>query len=173
MYEDWFRKQPFWHNNQGRNPKEAKAHFFALRAATTGLSGYLLLDGDNRSLPDRELASEGLVIGRWHRYEVESYLVHPTALNRFLAPQVGALWLSQADSSLADELPPAVYRTPLADHDYLTSTPASKTILPKYFEAAELKLPKNEYYRIAEQMLPEEIPAEIREKLDQLADVLL
>ncbi len=31
LYTQWFMNRPLWHNNQGRNPREAKAHFFAMR----------------------------------------------------------------------------------------------------------------------------------------------
>ncbi len=52
------------------------------------------------------------------------------------------------------------------DDDYLERTPASKTLLPGFFKAASVPLTKNEYYQVAAQMLPEEIPGEVKEKLD-------
>lgn len=29
--QNFFNKNPFWHNNQGRAPREARAHFFCLK----------------------------------------------------------------------------------------------------------------------------------------------
>jgi hypothetical protein len=44
--------------------------------------------------------------------------------------------------------------------------------LPGFFEAANLPLTKSEYYQIASQMLPEEIPGEVAEKLDAICETL-
>jgi predicted ATPase len=80
----WFSEFPFRHDNRGRNPAEAKGHFFALRALRADRRGVLLLDGDNRHIEDREVRADGLVVARWNRYESESYLLHPEALLRFV-----------------------------------------------------------------------------------------
>jgi hypothetical protein len=167
----WFTKCPFWHSNQGRNPREAKGHYFALRAAGRELPGALLLDGDNRGLPDREVTAEGLTVQRWERYEAESYLMHPEALVRFVASRMFPLMGDVARRFLQDQLPPAVYRDPLAHHDFWVNTPASKTLLPALFQAVQLPLSKEEYYLIAEQMLPEEIPLEVGSKLERMAEL--
>ncbi len=161
----FFNKNPFWHSNHGRNPREARAHFFALKATRPKIKGVLLLDGDNRQLPERELATEGLTILRWQRYEIENYLIHPAVLGRFLQT-IDQTLVDKGQSYLQKQLPPAIYEEPLADHDYLTATPASKKLLPQFFEAAGLFVPKNEYYQIARQMMAEEIPHEVKEKLD-------
>ncbi|MBI4383117.1 MAG: AAA family ATPase [Nitrospinae bacterium] len=160
----WFNDSPLWRENKGRNPKEARAHFFALRAVKPKIKGYLLLDGDNRNLPDRELSGDHLTIGRWIRYEAESYLIHPEALLRFAEAGLPLY----ANNYLHDKLPGSVFRNPLENDDYLNRTPASKTLLPGFFKEANIDLPKSEYYRIAEQMKKEEIPPEVKEKLDQI-----
>ena len=173
LYDKWFTHSPFWHSNQGRNPAEAKAHFFALRAIKPNILGYLLLDGDNRNLPDRDVIADGLEIGRWVRYEAESYLVHPEVLKRFLEPRVGGeLFAAKCRQFLEDELPGAVLRAPLDEHDYLNRTPASKTLLPGALQAAGDSLSKDGYYLIAEQMKRSEIAPEIEEKLDKIAAAL-
>jgi hypothetical protein len=162
----WFAEAPFWHSNQGRHPKEAHDHFFALRAVKANMRGFLLLDGDNRQMPDHEVSADGLTIGRWRRYEAESYLLHPPALLRFIGVHTIPLLCKPAEDYLRGQLPPPVFRDPLANHDYLERMPASKTLLPGFFAAAPAKLTKREYCRIAEQMKPDEIPSEVKEKLD-------
>jgi len=168
LYE-WFAKRPFWRTNQGRHPQEARKHFFALRAVNAQQKGYMLLDGDNRGLPDHEITAEGLFVSRWIRYEAESYLIHPDALRRYVDSTTGPLFGEPGAKYLADELPGAVLRDPLGDHDYLNRTPASKTLLPGFFRAAQTLLPRNDYYLIAEQMRPEEIAPEVEQKLDEIA----
>lgn len=166
----WFATHPFWHNNHGRDPREARGHFFALHAAGRQKVGILLLDGDNRNLPDHEVAAPGLTIERWERYEAESYLVHPTALLRFIESRA-PIAASQARRYLEEQLPPAVLHDPLGQHEYLNRIPVSKTLLPKLFKLLPVALEKQEYYLIIEQMLPEEIPREVVQKLDRMADI--
>lgn len=167
----WFNNSPLWRENKGRNPKEARAHFFALRAVKQDINGYFLLDGDNRNMPERELSGEGLTIGRWTRYEVESYLVHPEALLRFVEKD-NSLYRKPVEEYLHDKLPGEVFREPLGNHDYLNRTPASKTLLPDLFKAVKMDLPKSEYHTIAAQMKRDEIPLEVTEKLDQIYQAL-
>ncbi|HET6382534.1 MAG TPA: AAA family ATPase [Armatimonadota bacterium] len=166
---EWFNKFPYWHNNQGMNPREARSHFFAIRAIMQEMRGYLLLDGDNRGLSNHELGADGLQIGRWDRYEAESYLLHPDALFRYISRESGDLFAAAARAYMEDELPPAILRDPLGNHDYLRRTPASKTILPGLLEAGQVPTKKNEYYLIAEQMQKQEVAAEVKQKLDDIA----
>ncbi len=72
---------------------------------------------------------------------------------------------------LKNELPPAVIKDPLADHEYLRLTPVSKGLLPGFFRTAGSSLTKNEYYQVAGQMKPEEIPLEVVEKLDSICEI--
>jgi hypothetical protein len=169
---DWMTQTPFWHSNRGRNPVEAKGHFFALRAIRNNISGYLLLDGDNRDLPDHELGADGLTIQRWKRYEVENYLLHPETLLRFVTDRAGPLFANAARKYLMDKLSPAAYRDPLSDDDYLTSTPASKTLLPGFFTAASMNIKKAEFYLVAEQMRVNEIHPEVKAILNNIAKTI-
>jgi len=174
--QNFLNKNPFWHNNQGRAPREARAHFFALRAVKPDIKAVLILDGDNRQLPDHEISADGLTISRWKRYEAENYLLHPVALSRFVTGMAPDLFATANANRgleyLRRQLPPTVYEDPLEEHEYLNVTPASKTLLPGFFSAAGFSLTKNEYYQVAAQMLPEEIPNEVREKLDIIYNAL-
>jgi predicted ATPase len=169
---EFFSKMPFWHNNQGRNPAEARGHFFALRAVKPGIPGYLLLDGDNRNLPDREISANGLVISRWRRYEAENYLIHPALLTRFIESKKGGPLFASASEKFLREvlLPGEIFSNPLGVHDYLNNTSASKSILPRFFQNASLDIRKNEYYQVADQMLPEEISDDVKFKLDEIVN---
>lgn len=135
------------------------------------VKGYLLLDGDNRNLPEHELSGDGFAIGRWVRYEAESYLVHPEALLRFVEKEL-PLFVEAARQYLHDELPGAVFRGPMGDHDYLNNTPASKALLPGFLKAAGIDLPKSEYFEIAKLMRPDEVAPEVKQKLDDIAKVI-
>jgi hypothetical protein len=166
---EWFDKRPFYHPIRGRNPREARGHFFALRAIRPEVAGYLLLDGDNRGLLDHDLGGDGLDIGRWRRYEAESYLLHPAALGRFVETRTEPLFQRAARKVLEEQLTPPMLRSPLAEHDIYEALRSSKTLLPKFFEAAGLSVPKRDYYLVAEQMRRDELPPEVGEKLDTIA----
>jgi hypothetical protein len=172
--KDWFSGTDcFWHNNQGRNPREARDHFFALRAVRKNFQGVLLLDGDNRGMADRDVVSEGLTIERWHRYEIENYLFRPAILLRFIASRTEPLFVNAAKKYLEDELPRGVFNEPMKQHDAVDNQAVSKTLLPGLMSVAQIELSKSEYYLIAEQMLPEEIDNEVVEKLDAIAGAVL
>ena len=150
----------------------ARGHFEALGLVREDLPGLELVDGDaHRGLRDSKITGAGLQRLRWRRYEIESYLVHPDSLVRFVESVVGADSAApHVDDMLAfwrDEFPPAVVREPLGDHEYLNVTKARTQLLPPLLEAAGLhELPYTRYHEIAARMLPEEIHPEVTEKLD-------
>ncbi len=71
------------------------------------IGAVLLLDGDNRSLPDHEMKADGLAVLRWERYEAESYLLHPESLRRFISGEKGELFANSAIDYLKEQLPAA------------------------------------------------------------------
>jgi hypothetical protein len=171
-----FVDQPFLNPIHGRNVSEARAHFFGLKAINPNVKGVLLLDGDNRNLPDREVGADGLLVLRWKRYEIENYLLHPEALLRFVEGPDPDL-LSRArrkdgEDYLKANFPPPALAQPLIDSDYLVATPASKSVLPSFLEKCQVALSKKDYYQIAAQLKPEEVHPEIIAKLDEMAPIL-
>ena len=166
-----FFDRPFFHSNEGRNPREAREHLFALRAIYPGEQGLLLLDGDNRGLPEREISGPGLIIHRWKRYEIENYLLVPEALRRYIDGPRDLFSSTQAEAAMSylrQQLPPATFPTPLDDNATVVTVRASKDVLPQAFSAAGLMLEKEDYFLLAEKMLPEEIHPEVRTVLDSV-----
>ena len=159
---------------EGRPGIRARDHFEALRLVREDLPGLELVDGDaHPDIQASAITGAGLQRLRWRRYEIESYLVHPDSLVRFVKSVVGVDSAApHIDDMLAywrDEFPPAVVREPLGDHEYLDVTKARTRLLPPLLEAAGLHdLPYTRYHEIAAQMLPEEIHPEVIEKLDAI-----
>jgi predicted ATPase len=168
-----FFENPFFHSNEGRNPREAREHLFALRAIHPSLQGLLLLDGDNRNLSDHEITGAGLSIHRWKRYEIENYLLVPDAIKRFLLDEPGDLFSSaEADAAieyLRTQLPPQTFENSLIDNSTVTAVRASKDLLPQMFEAISHPLEREDYFLIAEAMKPEEIHPEVILVLEAIA----
>jgi predicted ATPase len=168
-----FFENPFFHSNEGRNPREARNHLFALRAIHPDVRGFLLLDGDNRNLPDHDLEGAGLTIRKWTRYEIENYLLVPNAIRRFLARDPEDLFSAgmaeDAIVYLRSQLPPQTFENPLADNATVVAVRASKDLLPQMFEAAGHPLEKEDYFLLASAMMPEEIHPEVIAVLDAIA----
>ena len=158
---------------------KAREHYEALSLVKKDLPGLELLDGDaHPDIPETEITGKGLQRLRWRRYEIESYLLHPDALARYVEKMVGsereqgtaaAPHTADLREYFEDNLPPAVIRDPLGDHAFLNSTKARTEILPPMLAAAGLPgVPYTEYHEIAAVMLPEEIHPEVTEKLDAI-----
>lgn len=165
-----FFDDPFCFPIKGSDPKRAKNHFFALRAVNQQMSGVLILDGDNRNMPEREISAKGLKIIRWNRYEIESYLLHHASIERFIEKIMGPVFSSLAANQMRDQWPRTMLKSPLEDIDFVRNTAASKHILPKIFSAAGMNITKQEYYKLAEEMLQNEIHPEVSEKLHEICE---
>ena len=152
---------------------KAREHFQALQLVRADLPGLELVDGDaHPDIRSGEITGAGLQRQRWRRYEIESYLIHPDALARFVESVVGS---ESAGPHVEDMLaymhrqfPPGVIDDPLGDYAFLNRTKARTEILPPLLEAAEVYLPYTHYHEIAREMLPEEINPEVTEKLDAI-----
>ena len=70
---------------EGRPGIRARDHFEALRLVREDLPGLELVDGDaHPDIQASAITGAGLQRLRWRRYEIESYLVHPDSLVRFV-----------------------------------------------------------------------------------------
>lgn len=164
----------------GQRGIRAKDHFDALRLVKGDLRAVELVDGDSRpELQATAITGIGLQRLRWTRYEIESYLLHPAALERFVELKVGSGTASakhRADlrKYLEDNLPPAVLKDPLANHDYLNNTKARTKLIPPALNAAGLlnEIPYTEYFEIAAVMRPDEVHPEVKQKLDDICRAL-
>jgi predicted ATPase len=169
-----FWKPTVWETREGAPGIKAKDHYEALTLVRDNIPGLVLLDGDDQpNIAPTEITGQGLQRVRWLRYEIESYLIHPPALERFIVRQVGESAAREHIESLRQYLtnnfPPAIIKDPLGEHEFLNTTKARTRLLPPILDAAGLQgFPYTRYNEIAAVMLPEEIHPEIREKLDAI-----
>lgn len=122
---------------------------------------------------ETEITGTGLQRLRWRRYEIESYLVHPAALARFVeslvAEGVATTHVQKMLAYIRREFPPGVVDDPLGDHEFLNVTKARTRLLRPLLAAAGIHdLPYTYYHQIAEMMEPTEIHPEVLEKLDAI-----
>ena len=162
-----FFKRPCVHWLGGRSLREARGHFFAMKAAFPNMRALCLLDGDNRDEPDEEMAGAGLGILRWRRYEIENYLLQPEAIKRFVNFPLANI---QVDEEFWKQVP---HDTNLfGNHVSLVRVKASEEFLVPLLDRVGCSTPKKELYLLAASMNEEEIHPEICEKLDRIAEML-
>ena len=167
-----FWKRTVVETRPGAPGVQAREHYEALRLVRADLPAVELIDGDARpEIQATPITGEGFQRLRWRRYEIESYLLHPEALARFVTQTVGAAaappHLADLRRYLEENFPPAVLREPPGDHAFLNATKARTQLLPPALAAAGLPaLPYTRYHEIAAVMTPQEIHPEVVEKLD-------
>ena len=173
LTRDLFWKPTVGETQPGSPGVRARDHYDALRLVRDS-PALELIDGDSHpGIGSSAITCVGFQRWRWRRYEIESYLIHPEALARFVSSTVGEAASVQHVADLrrylTANLPPAVIERPLDNHPYLNNTKARTEILPPALSAAGLPgLPYTRYHEIAALMLPEEIHPDVREALDAI-----
>jgi ABC-type molybdenum transport system ATPase subunit/photorepair protein PhrA len=169
-----FWKQTIHQYRDGANGVATREMHDLLRLVKDDLPGLEITDSDGREEPNEEpITGQGMQRVRWRRYEIESYLIHPAALERFVISKVGeaasAPHVVDLKAKLEELFPAAVLANPLGEHAILIGTKARTLLLPPALEAAGIHgFDYTEYHEIAALMLPEEIHPEVTEKLDAI-----
>jgi hypothetical protein len=143
-------------------------HWAMLKLVDPTIRALELVDGDNRGQNGDDITGDDSRLQRlrWRRYEIESYLLHPDLLTRFAMELGGPTAAAAIRRHIEDTWPPAAVANPLEDSSFVIGVKARRDILPPALDAAGIDLPYTEYFRIARLAKPEEVPAEVREKLD-------
>ena len=161
-----FLDKPFWDATApGRGSDYAARAFGALRKMVPTVKGVELRDGD-RSTPQR--SPDGLLRLQWRQMEIENYLLHPAALERYVLQEKDGEVASRVRKYMQRVLPAGLFDAPSDASDLLALMKGSE-VLAKILQEAGLRLTKAEYCRIAARMRPDEVYPEIREKLDAIA----
>lgn len=153
-------------------------HWEMLKLVNPELPALELLDGDSKNKADESISGDASKMQRlrWRYYEIESYLLHPVAWQRFLQDKLGAGADVAIKASLAemDKLFEAGFREhPLMptvpEQRVLETEPVSKTLIPAMLQAAGLnQFGKSSFFEIAQHFQPDEVHPEIKEKLARL-----
>lgn len=179
-----YLERPFWKPDVFEIRKEArgikaKDHFQSLQLVEADIRAVHIIDRDGKdNLDDVKMDCDDRFMRLcWSRYEIESYLVHPATLARFVAEMVGENNASVDMENLKDLmrniLPPPVVEDPLANHEILKAMKARTQILSPILDGAGLPgFPYTRYHEIAMAMRPDEIHPEVIEKLDAIASHL-
>lgn len=166
--------------SDGLGEFSTQKHWEMLKLIRQDLPALDMLDGDSKNKADDFVdgSSDRMQRIRWRRYEIESYLIHPDALQRFVEKRFGGVPLSNEPvAAMLNELRKTLQQdfldkptepVPLVEA-YFTSQPVSKKLIPALMQAAGLNnVPKRDYFEIAAQFKPEEVHPEIVERLNQI-----
>ncbi len=164
-----FFERPNVHWLRGRLPNDARNHFSTLRVEFPNLVGICLLDGDNTEPMGEEVSQSGLVMLKWHRYEIENYLLHPEAIKRFVSGPVQTTITVQQEFNR--QVPHGIDL--FGDIPALVRLKASDELLVPLLERVGKRTKKADLHQLAAVMKREEIHPEVVEKLDRIADELL
>lgn len=158
-----FLDKPFHRTTASSRKKGyAASHFRALRQMVPHVNGVELRDGD---VPKPQRSPTGLLRLRWRNKEIESYLLHPKALARFVRQERGDAASAGVWRYMKRRLPPDLFDAPF-DANLIAE---GSIVLDDIMQEAGLQLTKTDYWRIAAQMRPEEVHPEVLEKLDAIA----
>jgi predicted ATPase len=180
---DFLNRQPFWKPQVWEPRDEARGiraqdHYNALKLVRSDLPGVWLVDADGKRRGIQPSATpEQAALNRitWSRYETESYLVHPTALSRFIekktdspaAEIVDGFFSGLFGADFAKQFASKPFEVPPLVDTYFKNTKARTEILGALFTAAGIHgYDYTSYDEIAAVMTPEEIHPEVKEKLD-------
>ncbi len=176
-------ERPFVHYVENQASK-AEGHFFGLREAKPDLVGLLLLDRQEKPLPEKR----GLRLAMWRRREIENYLCFPEVLEAYAGSRAeettaGPLFAADEGRRLK-ELMKASYEklilpVALADRSdpWWRNVKASDELLDRVFAEfyEQQKLPnlmrKTDYHVLARLVPRELIAEEVAEKLDLIVEV--
>jgi hypothetical protein len=131
-----------------------------------------LVDGDaNQGIQSTEITGQGYQRLRWSRYEIESYLLHPASLERFIQKMTNTgpndLPTKDLREHFQKTYPPQFLANPFQDIAFIKNTKARTDLLPPALSAGGLPgFPYQRFNEIAAVMLPEEIHPEVNEKLN-------
>ena len=164
-----FLEKPFWRATaeEKNNNRFALRHFDAIRSVVPDFRGLELRDGDQRAGP--RALPDGMTRLQWTRPDIESYLIHPQAIIRFVEKNKGTDTAREVGDYMKKQLPPAVYENPSETPAFLRET-KGKTFLSELMQEAGIDIKESDYYQIAAQMKEEEIHDEAREILGAIAD---
>ncbi len=169
-----------------------KSHFHAMKSLVPEFKGLAILERDARNLPDE--SGEGLEILYWQRYEIENYYITPALILKFVVDvfdREGGLFTESIVIAMQEVLNEHLLEKVFAgdrqqlDEYKKASASLQKTLLKnlKMSEFAEgvfeefalrqkqpVLLRKGEYCRMLEHVASGDLPSEVTEKLDRLAE---
>lgn len=167
---------------EGRN--FAQRHFRVLKAQVPALRALEVVDrngdegedwkglipGKLRIEEGKKKTPDGMKRVFWSRYEIENYLIHPSAIVRFVSESLGEEEAEAVKEYMGRYLPPVLFERPFE------STSADRTkgkvTIAEVLTSSGVELGEAEYFEIAGAMKADEIHPDVSAMLDVIEDQL-
>ena len=162
-----FFEKPFWKKTaQAKQP--AARHFYAMRLLVPDFLGVELCDGDKKRSKQSTLPA-GMIRLFWDRDEIESYLLHPRSIRRYVESNTSKEMTEKAEEYMRQQLPPTLYHKPFESSEFLLDPKKAKVFLSNILQESGLNVNESDFYQIAAQVTQDEIHPEVIEKLNAIA----
>ncbi|MBI3141296.1 MAG: AAA family ATPase [Bacteroidetes bacterium] len=160
---------------EGNIPGEAFSRFSALKLIEPNLSGICLFDRLNHSVP----VDAPMPVLQWKKREIENYFCTITVLTRWAISQENSLFTAnygQIMENCIKELTPPIYLNN-PNHAWWNDEKLGDWALDVLWEFSArthqpLAMRKSNFHELIVFLLPQEVDAEIIEKLDALYEVI-
>lgn len=167
---------------RGQEPFIAK-HFSVMRELVPKVRGVELLDGDRLDGDRKPSGRAGKTRARhpeqlkplfWERKEIESYLLHPDSVVRYLQSKTSPANVKKAEKYMRVQLPQKFIDDPFGKPPFLFLDRLEvKKFFSYLFQEAGLSGPsKKDFLLMAKQMKVGEIHPEVKDKLNQIFEHL-
>lgn len=170
-----FLEKPFCRSTSDEGKAFASRHYNALRTMVPSCRAIELRDRNHRNVATndknrRRKKSRTPTRMYWRRYEIENYLLHPKAILRLMDKRGADDLRTRATRHMREQWPPVLRDDPLADS--LLDNSKGKDVISKLMIDVGVAWNDKDCVDIAEEMKPDEVHPEVREKLDRLAEEL-
>ncbi len=166
---------------EGTSRTYAKKHYRALKAQVPTLRALEVCDrngakgehwddlgpGELRTEEGRRNTPEGMKVLYWTRYEIENYLIHPSAILRFISRRMGKAAKEAAGEYMEKYLPRVLMERPFETTD--TDQIKGKKTVGRILSVAGVELGESDYFQIAAEMSANEIHPDVVAMLDEIA----
>ncbi|MBV9468873.1 MAG: AAA family ATPase, partial [Abitibacteriaceae bacterium] len=149
-----FWKEKVINQRLGAEGCKARDHFEILKLVKSDIRGVELIDGDDhKGIQQTAFEAGKLQRLRWQRYEIESYLLHPDAIDRFIELKIGpddiSLESKREVRAYFEKQLPGLLTEPLGENLTLEGVKASERIIPSILAAAGIHgIEKRDFYEI-------------------------
>lgn len=163
-----FLQKPFWRDTTQQSLHKV-SHFKALKLMVPSLKAFELCDGDKLDSNTNQSTPDGMKRLYWNFCEIESYLLHPNSILRFVSMKGGPEAEQKAEKYMRDQMPPVLLNNPFEATGFLKEHKA-KNGLSNLFNASGVRIRETEFSQIASHMTVDEVFPEVKEKLDTIFD---
>ncbi len=143
----------------------SKKHFLALQEVVPELKGMEIKYRGKKGNRGGANVPKGMKIAIWKWYEIENYLVYPSALARFISLKFGSEISIKLVNTMNRILPPFFLDDQFTEIIDYNKAGGGKSRILEILKFGNINLQESQFHQIAEVMREEEIHQDVKEML--------